>query len=239
MGFDSTTWKEVVSGEWAEQESVSVERKETGDEPMDILEHISGVDEDAAQTLHDHGYHTASAIHDAEQSKIAGIEGIGNALAARMKADVGGLEVCGETEKPFSESVSVTTDFSRELYLADEDCPVVVDDAKEITLKRDGEEKTFEVDELFGKEDMECTCGPNEGCSECPDEKITSIGKDITVTISGKDSEELNKKMEQEIKELCTCGRRNGECTCGQGDSRETCPHIYCSEFVGECEVHQ
>ncbi|WP_435154963.1 50S ribosomal protein L32e [Haladaptatus sp. DFWS20] len=67
------------------------------DEPEQI-EDISGVGESKAESLRDAGYESVEDIAGAEQSELAEVDGIGNALAARIKADVGGLEVEEETE---------------------------------------------------------------------------------------------------------------------------------------------
>ena len=59
----------------------------------DELEDIAGVGGAKADALREAGYETVEAIREASQDDLAGIEGIGNALAARIKADVGGVEV--------------------------------------------------------------------------------------------------------------------------------------------------
>ncbi|WP_224334271.1 50S ribosomal protein L32e [Haloprofundus halobius] len=67
------------------------------DEP-ETLEEISGVGPSKAEALQEAGYETVEDVKAASQSELADVEGIGNALAARIKADVGGLEVSEETE---------------------------------------------------------------------------------------------------------------------------------------------
>jgi large subunit ribosomal protein L32e len=67
------------------------------DDPQE-LEDISGVGPSKAEQLRDAGYETVEDVKAASQSELANVEGIGNALAARIKADVGGLEVSEETE---------------------------------------------------------------------------------------------------------------------------------------------
>jgi large subunit ribosomal protein L32e len=67
------------------------------DDPQE-LEDISGVGPSKAEKLRDAGYETVEDVKAASQSELADVEGIGNALAARIKADVGGLEVSEETE---------------------------------------------------------------------------------------------------------------------------------------------
>ncbi|SIR28170.1 LSU ribosomal protein L32E [Haladaptatus litoreus] len=67
------------------------------DEPEQI-EDISGVGDSKAESLRDAGYESVEDIASASQDDLAEVDGIGNALAARIKADVGALEVEEETE---------------------------------------------------------------------------------------------------------------------------------------------
>ncbi|WP_129112942.1 50S ribosomal protein L32e [Halegenticoccus tardaugens] len=75
------------------------------DEETEIqeLEDISGVGPSKADALRDAGYESVEDVTAASQSELAEVEGIGNALAARIKADVGGLEVAEETEAEVEE----------------------------------------------------------------------------------------------------------------------------------------
>ncbi|WP_121822466.1 50S ribosomal protein L32e [Halostella salina] len=67
------------------------------DEPEE-LEDISGVGASKADALRDAGFETVEDVKGASQDELADAEGVGNALAARIKADVGDLEVSEETE---------------------------------------------------------------------------------------------------------------------------------------------
>ncbi|GAB3673644.1 50S ribosomal protein L32e [Halopiger thermotolerans] len=67
------------------------------DEPQE-LEDISGVGESKADALREAGFESIEDVKEADQDELAEAEGIGNALAARIKADVGDLEVTEETE---------------------------------------------------------------------------------------------------------------------------------------------
>ena len=67
------------------------------------LEDISGVGPSKAESLREAGYETVEDVKAASQSELAQVEGVGNALAARIKADVGGLEVAEETEAEVEE----------------------------------------------------------------------------------------------------------------------------------------
>lgn len=60
---------------------------------QDDLESISGVGETKAEALREAGLETIDDIRRASQEELAEVDGIGNALAARIKADVGELTV--------------------------------------------------------------------------------------------------------------------------------------------------
>lgn len=63
------------------------------EEEIDALEDISGVGPSKADALREAGYEAVEDVKAAAQSELAEVDGVGNALAARIKADVGGLEV--------------------------------------------------------------------------------------------------------------------------------------------------
>ena len=64
----------------------------------DELEDISGVGPSKADALREAGYETVEDVKAASQSELSAVDGVGNALAARIKADVGGLEVDEEAD---------------------------------------------------------------------------------------------------------------------------------------------
>ncbi len=67
------------------------------------LEDISGVGPSKAESLREAGYETIEDVKAASQGELSEVDGVGNALAARIKADVGGLEVEEETEAEIEE----------------------------------------------------------------------------------------------------------------------------------------
>jgi large subunit ribosomal protein L32e len=69
----------------------------------ETLEDISGVGAAKAETLREAGYESVEDVKRASQDAIADVDGIGNALAARIKADVGELEVEEETDADIEE----------------------------------------------------------------------------------------------------------------------------------------
>jgi large subunit ribosomal protein L32e len=73
------------------------------DDEIQEIEDIGGVGPSKAEALAEAGYESIEDLKAASQSELADIEGIGNALAARIKADVGGLEVTEETEAEVEE----------------------------------------------------------------------------------------------------------------------------------------
>ncbi|TYT63567.1 50S ribosomal protein L32e [Natrialba swarupiae] len=75
------------------------ETEETpADDGPEELEDISGVGASKADALREAGFESIEDVKEADQDDLAEAEGIGNALAARIKADVGDLEVSEETE---------------------------------------------------------------------------------------------------------------------------------------------
>lgn len=73
---------------------------------FETLTDISGVGESKAEALREAGYDSVEAVRTADQDALADVEGIGMALAARIKADVGDLEVAEEVEAEVEEEES-------------------------------------------------------------------------------------------------------------------------------------
>ena len=86
------------------QDDVDAEAEQQADEGPETLEDISGVGPSKAETLSEAGYESVEDVRAASQSELAEVDGVGNALAARIKADVGGLEVESETEAEVEEA---------------------------------------------------------------------------------------------------------------------------------------
>ncbi len=68
------------------------------DNEFEALTDISGVGDAKADALREAGFETVEDVRAATQEELAEAEGVGNALAARIKADVGELEVSEEAE---------------------------------------------------------------------------------------------------------------------------------------------
>ncbi|ESP88909.1 50S ribosomal protein L32e [Candidatus Halobonum tyrrellensis] len=75
---------------------------------IEELEDISGVGPSKAEALREAGYESVEDVQAASQSELADVDGVGNALAARIKADVGGLEVDTETDAEIEEDETET-----------------------------------------------------------------------------------------------------------------------------------
>ena len=82
-----------------EDETAGEADTEEDDEPeITELTDISGVGDAKAETLRESGFTSVDHIRGASQEELADVDGIGMALAARIKADVGDLEVSDDVE---------------------------------------------------------------------------------------------------------------------------------------------
>ena len=82
-----------------DDEADETEVDEDDEEPeLTELTDISGIGDAKAETLREDGYTSIDHIRGASQEELADVEGIGMALAARIKADVGDLEVSEDVE---------------------------------------------------------------------------------------------------------------------------------------------
>ena len=77
------------------------EDDEADEDEYEDLEDISGVGPARSEELREAGFATVDDVRGASQDQLADV--VGNALAARIKADVGGLEVEEETEPEVEE----------------------------------------------------------------------------------------------------------------------------------------
>jgi large subunit ribosomal protein L32e len=84
----------------------------------DEIEDIAGVGGAKADTLREAGYTSVEAVREASQEELSEVEGIGNALAARIKADVDDVEVDAETDDEETDDEPATSDDEEK---ADED----------------------------------------------------------------------------------------------------------------------
>ena len=86
----------------------------------DELEDISGVGPSKADALREAGYETVEDVKAASQSELSEVDGVGNALAARIKADVGGLEVDEEADAEIEDETEEEDEAADEEADADE-----------------------------------------------------------------------------------------------------------------------
>ena len=82
----------------ADEEQQAQEDVDAEDDGPEELEDISGVGSSKAEALREAGYESVTDVREASQDDLAEVDGIGMALAARIKADVGDLEVTEEAE---------------------------------------------------------------------------------------------------------------------------------------------
>ena len=113
---------------------------ETETPAAEDLTDISGVGDAKAETLREAGYETVADIRGASQDGLADVDGVGMALAARIKADVGDLEVSEEVEaeveeeEPVEETEGVETEL-RPRGLADK-TPDLDENAERLLTQR-------------------------------------------------------------------------------------------------------
>ena len=87
---------------FTEEDAAEADEAEDEEELEDLTD-ISGVGESKADALADAGYETVDDVRVASQDDLAEVDGVGMALAARIKADVGDLEVSEEVEAEVEE----------------------------------------------------------------------------------------------------------------------------------------
>jgi len=105
--------------ELAPEDDEEADADDEDDEEPDIeeLTDISGVGESKADALRDAGFDSVDDVKGASQDQLADVDGIGMALAARIKADVGDLEVSEDVEAEVEEdeTTEVSEDAETEL----------------------------------------------------------------------------------------------------------------------------
>jgi large subunit ribosomal protein L32e len=129
-----------------ESESEASAADEAADEDeFEELTDISGVGQSKADALKDAGYETVDDIRVASQDDLAEVDGVGMALAARVKADVGDLEVSDEVEAEVEEEEPEEVDEDVETELQPrglvEKTPDLDDEAQRLLTQRKREGK--------------------------------------------------------------------------------------------------
>ena len=124
----------------AEEEEAEEEEAETDDRE---LEDIAGVGASKADALREAGFESVADLQVADQDDLAEVEGVGNALAARIKADVGDLDVedVEEIEKaePEADAAEVETELQPRGLV--EKTPELDDDEERLLAQRSREGK--------------------------------------------------------------------------------------------------
>ncbi|MEF8784198.1 MAG: 50S ribosomal protein L32e [Haloarculaceae archaeon] len=142
----------------------------TEDDEIAELEDIGGVSEETAETLRAAGYETVADIRGASQDDLEAVEGVSTALAARIKADVGGLEVAEDVEAEVEET--------------DEESDTEPDEHDEPEAKEPGEDETAEEE------------GPGEltdisGVGDPKAEALRAAGYETVADIRGASQDDL------------------------------------------------
>lgn len=86
----------------ADESETEIEDQTESDVSASLTD-ISGIGEVKAESLREAGYESIDDIRAASQSDLADVPSIGNALAARIKADIGELEIEEETQAEIEE----------------------------------------------------------------------------------------------------------------------------------------
>jgi len=90
---------ELGGDEESDEADADEEEADADDEDeFEELTDISGIGASKAEALEEAGYSTVDQVRGADQDELADVSGIGMALAARIKADVGDLDVSEEVE---------------------------------------------------------------------------------------------------------------------------------------------
>jgi len=90
---------ELGGDEESDEADADDEEADADDEDeFEELTDISGIGASKAEALEEAGYSTVDQVRGADQDELADVSGIGMALAARIKADVGDLDVSEEVE---------------------------------------------------------------------------------------------------------------------------------------------
>ena len=114
--------------------------------PADDLTAIDGVGEEKAEDLRAAGYESADDLRNAGQDDLAEVEGIGNALAARIKADVDELDVDEDAEADDGDEADETDAASEadgEADAADDESDDIPDELTEVSGVGDAKADTL------------------------------------------------------------------------------------------------
>jgi large subunit ribosomal protein L32e len=107
---DAETDDESTAADATEEPDDEDDTTATPEDVPETIEDIAGVGGAKADVLRQAGYESVADVRGASQEDISGIEGIGNALAARIKADVGDVEVDAETEAEIEDEATPEPD---------------------------------------------------------------------------------------------------------------------------------
>jgi large subunit ribosomal protein L32e len=135
---DAEEAADTEDAESEDEEAESEDEAEDEDDEIEDLTDISGVGDSKADALRDAGYDDVQSIRAASQDDLAEVDGIGMALAARIKADVGDLEVSEDVEAEVEEEAEDVETEVRPRGLVDK-TPDLSEEAERLLAQRDRE----------------------------------------------------------------------------------------------------
>lgn len=107
--------EEESASEGEAEPSVEDDESDADESAIESLEDISGVGADKADALREAGYETPAEVAAASQDDLSEVEGIGTALAARIVADVGEIDVEAPAEAEIEDEEAPEEDVETEL----------------------------------------------------------------------------------------------------------------------------
>lgn len=107
--------EESTEDEELATETETADEAEDDEPEIEELTDISGVGDSKAASLREEGFNTVDHIRGASQEELSNVDGIGMALAARIKADVGDLEVSEEAEAEIEDEAEPEDEVETEL----------------------------------------------------------------------------------------------------------------------------
>ncbi len=130
---------EDIGDDEPEEEAADDEDDEDDEPAIQELTDISGVGEAKADSLREAGFDTVEKVAGADQDELANVDGIGMALAARIKADVGDLDVSEDVEAEVEDEEEPEEDVETELQprgLVDKTPELDDEEARQLVQRR-------------------------------------------------------------------------------------------------------
>jgi Ribosomal protein L32E len=166
--------EQVEDAETEDEDREQVEDAETEDEDRSDLTDVGGVSEETADALRAAGYETVDDLREADRADLADIDAVSTALAARVKADVGDIEVDEDVEAAEETETETETDAGEGTATAEDAVPEVTGDEREVETES-GPESLTDI----------------SGVSEETAETLRAAGYETVDDIRGADQDDL------------------------------------------------